>query len=174
MTNHTLEKTQWLVATSLTFGDSLKFGQDSCHTAKSRPIPSSNERESTWSSTRTTPSAPTNREGPPTSPARVEALLQRVVERRPDDDDFYSDRGRASKGTRFKLSIVVTRIACSLLTLSSPLVIVHITINIIYYLILYKHKTFEWTFKIKISKWLLKKMFYYCYMWFLTFAFYSL
>ena len=70
-----------------------------------------------------------------------------------------SDRGRASKGTRFKLSIVVTGIACSLLTLSSPLVIVHITINIIYYLILYKHKTFEWTFKIKYQNDYLKKCF---------------
>ena len=41
--------------TSLTFGNHLKFGQDSCHTSKGRQLPSSTERESTQSSVQTTP-----------------------------------------------------------------------------------------------------------------------
>ena len=40
--------------TLLTFGNHLKFGQDSCHTSKGRQIPSSTKRESTQSSMQTT------------------------------------------------------------------------------------------------------------------------
>ena len=45
MINHTLEKTQWLVATPLIFGNHLKFGLDSCHNAKCRPTFLYQERE---------------------------------------------------------------------------------------------------------------------------------
>jgi len=34
VTNHTLEKTRWLVATSLTFGNSIKIDSFSSHTPK--------------------------------------------------------------------------------------------------------------------------------------------
>ena len=56
MTNHTLEKAQWLVATPLTFGNPLKFCLDFRHNAKGRPtfLHWERERESTRSSTRTT------------------------------------------------------------------------------------------------------------------------
>ena len=40
--------------TPFTFGNSLKFGPNSCHRTKGRQIPSSTERESTRSPTRTT------------------------------------------------------------------------------------------------------------------------
>ena len=76
------------MANSLTFGNPLKFGQDSCHTTKGRQIPSSNERESTRSSAGNTLSVPTNQEGPSTGPAHAGALPRQVVERRPDDGGF--------------------------------------------------------------------------------------
>ena len=54
------------MATSLTFGNHLKFGQDSCHTSEGRQIPSTieRERESTRSSARTTPSSRRASNGP--------------------------------------------------------------------------------------------------------------
>ena len=40
-----LRKTQWLVTISLTFGNPLKFGLDSCHNGKGRPTFLHQERE---------------------------------------------------------------------------------------------------------------------------------
>ena len=37
MTNHTLEKTQWLMVTSLTFGNSIKIDSFSGHTPEVKP-----------------------------------------------------------------------------------------------------------------------------------------
>ena len=75
-----------MVVTSLTFGNPLKFGQDSCHTTKGRHLPSSTERERA-------PEAPREPrkedhsihhiwEGPPIDPVRVGALPWWVVKRR--------------------------------------------------------------------------------------------
>ena len=52
------------MTTSLTFVNHLKFGQDSCHTSKGRQVPSSIERESTRSTTQTTPSSRRASNGP--------------------------------------------------------------------------------------------------------------
>ena len=70
------------MATSLTFGNHLKFGQDSLHTSKGRQIPSSTEREGERA-----PEAlhePHHyQEGPPTGPVHVGASPRCMVERRP-------------------------------------------------------------------------------------------
>ena len=86
------------MATSLTFGNPLKFGPDSCHNAKGRQIPSSTERESTQSLVRTTPSY---REGPSNGAPCVRELSPlRVVEQGPATMVVVfpprSDRGWAS------------------------------------------------------------------------------
>ena len=70
------------MATSLTFGNHLKYGQDSLHTSKGRQIPSSTEREGERA-----PEAlhePHHyQKGPPTGPVHVGASPRCMVERRP-------------------------------------------------------------------------------------------
>ena len=71
-----------LVATSLTFGNHLEFGQDSCHTSKGRPtfLPRERKRERASEAL----CEPHNYwEGPSMGLARAGASPWRVVERRP-------------------------------------------------------------------------------------------
>ena len=79
--------------TSLTFGNPLKFGQDSCHTSKGRYLPPPRERAP---EALRGPLAPINREEPPTGPTHVKVSPQQVVERRPTTTIFHSDQGQAS------------------------------------------------------------------------------
>ena len=74
--------------TSLTFGNHLKFGQDSCHTSKDKPTFLHREREHSKLRVNCTHYMRNHWEGPPTGPTRAGASPRRVVEWRPNDDDF--------------------------------------------------------------------------------------
>ena len=100
-----LRKTQWLVATSLTFGIHLKFGQDSCHTSKARPtfLPWVRKRAPNTSC------EPYHyREGPPTGLASTRALPWWVVERRPNDSPTIRGLGvDKPEGTWMKIKLIL-------------------------------------------------------------------
>ena len=90
-----------MVATSLTFDNHLKFGQDSCHTSNGRPtfFPRERERESTRSTVRTTPlsrgasNRPRVHRSVATAGDRMKAQLRFSCHLRPDVDRLATPLG---------------------------------------------------------------------------------
>ena len=93
------------MATSLTFGNHLKFGQDSCRTSKGRPTFVPRVREK---APNTTHKPHHYQEGPPMGLARTRALPQWVVEWRLGNSPAVRGLGvDRPEGTWIKIKLIL-------------------------------------------------------------------